>query len=52
MGGPRDLFGQNFGYPLWVVYVVWIGVVAGVYPLCWWFAEMKRRRTDWWLSYL
>jgi uncharacterized membrane protein len=52
MGGPRDLFGPDFGYPLWVVYVVWIGVVAALYPLCRWFAEMKRRRTDWWLSYL
>jgi hypothetical protein len=23
-----------------------------LYPLCRWFAEVKRRRRDWWLSYL
>jgi len=27
-------------------------VVALVYPLCRWFAALKARRTDWWLSYL
>jgi uncharacterized membrane protein len=52
MGGPRDLFPPAFGYPLWVVYVVWVGIVAAVYPLCRWFAGFKARRRDWWLSYL
>ncbi len=52
MGGPRELFPQNFGHPLWVVYVVWIGVVVGLYPICRWFAELKQRRRDWWVSYL
>jgi hypothetical protein len=52
MGGPRDLFPPDFGYPLWVVYVVWVGIVAAVYPLCRWFAGFKARRHDWWLSYL
>jgi hypothetical protein len=23
-----------------------------LYPLCRWFAAVKRRRADWWLSYL
>jgi len=52
MGGPRDLFPADFGYPLWVVYAVWIGVVALLYPLCRWFAGFKARRRDWWLSYV
>jgi uncharacterized membrane protein len=52
MGGPRELFPQDFGYPLWVAYVVWIGVVVGLYPFCRWFAELKQRRRDWWVSYL
>jgi uncharacterized membrane protein len=42
----------EYGFELWVVYLVWIGVVATMYPLCRWFGELKRRRTDWWLSYL
>jgi len=30
MGGPRDLFPPDFGYPLWVTYVVWIAVVVSI----------------------
>jgi len=26
--------------------------VAALYPLCNWFAGIKKRRSDWWLSYL
>jgi uncharacterized membrane protein len=52
VGGPTEHFPNPFGYPLWVVYLVWIGVVVGLYPLCLWFARVKDRRRDWWLSYL
>jgi len=52
MGGPVQLFPANFGYNLWVVYVVWIVVVVSLYPLCRWFARVKATRRDWWLSYL
>jgi uncharacterized membrane protein len=52
MGGPRELFPSNFGYDLWVVYVVWIAVVGALYPLCRWFAQLKQQRREWWLSYL
>jgi uncharacterized membrane protein len=52
MGGSRDLFPPDFGYPLWVVYLVWIGIVVAIYPFCRWFAGVKARRREWWLSYL
>ena len=52
MGGPRNLFPPNFGYDLWVTYVVWAAIVIGLYPACRWFARVKERRRDWWLSYL
>ena len=52
MGGPRELFPADFGYPLWVTYAVWVFVVLLLYPLCKWFAELKASRRDWWLSYL
>lgn len=42
----------GYGYPLWVVYVVWAGVVAALYLPCRWFAAYKRRHSQWWLSYL
>ena len=42
----------DFGGPLWTVYVCWIVSLLAIYPLCRWFAGVKMRRRDWWLSYL
>jgi uncharacterized membrane protein len=33
-------------------YLVWIVVVSALYWPCRWYQQFKRRRTDWWLSYL
>ena len=42
----------NLGFSLWVVYLFWLVGLLLLYPLCRWFANVKRRRKDWWLSYL
>jgi len=42
----------DWGYSLPVVYLVWALVVVTMYPLCRWFAGLKQRRSDVWLSYL
>ena len=42
----------GYGLPPPGVYAVWLLVVVSLYPLCRWFAGVKRRRSDWWLSYL
>ena len=42
----------GWGYPLPIIYLVWSFVVLAMYPLCRWFATLKRRRSDAWLSYL
>lgn len=47
---PERLQGLGFSLP-WV-YVAWIVALALLYPLCRWFAALKARRRDWWLSYL
>ncbi|HEV3467850.1 MAG TPA: heparan-alpha-glucosaminide N-acetyltransferase domain-containing protein [Pyrinomonadaceae bacterium] len=45
-------FPSDYGYNLLVVYAVWVAAVAVLYPACKWFAGVKRRRRDAWLSYL
>ena len=42
----------GIGFNLGVVYLCWIAGVLLLYPLCKWFAGVKQRRRDWWLSYL
>lgn len=52
MGGDARSFPPNFGWDLWVAYVAWALIVLSVYPLCLWFARVKERRRDRWLSYV
>jgi uncharacterized membrane protein len=40
------------GYSLAVVYLLWIGIVLALYPVCKWFSDYKRKHKKWWLSYL
>lgn len=52
MGAPPGLFPSGYGYPLWVVYAVWVAVVLMLFPLCRRWAAWKASRRHWWLSYL
>jgi uncharacterized membrane protein len=47
LGSPDD-----YGHGLPFVYLMWIITIAILYFPCRWFAAVKRRRKDWWLSYL
>ena len=41
------------GYSLWIVYLLWIAIVAVLYPLCKWYDNYKQAHKEkWWLSYL
>ena len=42
----------GWGYSLPIVYLVWAMIVCAMYPLCRWYAALKARRSDPWLSYL
>ncbi|WP_207514737.1 DUF1624 domain-containing protein [Longitalea luteola] len=54
------VFGFNFGRPksgsgldLWAIYVVWLAIVAVMYPLCKWYAGYKENnKGKKWLRYL
>jgi uncharacterized membrane protein len=58
-GGDGSFLGLDTqSFPAWYgtnlagVYLAWVIVVAILYFPCRWFARLKARRTDWWLSYL
>lgn len=43
----------GYGYSLGVVYIVWIGIVAFLYPICKRYMNYKKNnKHKWWLSYL
>ena len=42
----------GWGFSLPVIYLVWVIVVLLLYPPCRWYAALKQRRSDPWLSYL
>lgn len=44
---------RSFGFDLPIIYLVWILVVALLYPLCIWYMNFKKTHKEWWLlSYL
>ena len=43
---------EGLGLDLTGTYVAWILIMAALYLACRWYAGVKRRRRDWWLSYL
>jgi uncharacterized membrane protein len=45
-------FPSDWGVGLAGIYLVWVLAVLVLHSACEWFAEVKRRRRDWWLSYL
>ncbi len=51
-GFPFMLQPATFGYPLWVVYLIWVIVIVALYLPCKWYANYKRTHQQWWLSYL
>jgi hypothetical protein len=43
---------EGYVWSLGLLYVVWAAVIVLLYVPCRWFAGLKARRKDWWLSYL
>jgi len=43
---------DDYGHGLPFVYLMWAIVIVTLYFPCRWFAALKQRRKDWWLSYL
>lgn len=52
LADPFRLYKAGWGFNLAIVYVAWLAILIALYPASRWFAELKRRRRDWWLRYL
>ena len=52
LGTPRSEFPADYGWSLGTVYGVTAAALVVLYPVCLWFARLKRRHRDGWLSYL
>jgi uncharacterized membrane protein len=50
MSGPRPP--PDAGFTLFQTYLLWLTAIVLLYPLCRWYAGIKRTHTWWWLSYL
>jgi uncharacterized membrane protein len=50
MGNPEPPAGYIWSLPL--LYLIWAIAIVLLYFVCQWFADLKARRTDWWLKYL
>lgn len=51
-GVPFKFVVPGEGLRLWQVYLVWIGVVLLLYPLCRWYGKYKAKSKAWWVSYV
>jgi uncharacterized membrane protein len=43
---------ERYTWSLGLLYGVWAGAIVVLYFACHWFADLKARRKNWWLSYL
>ena len=50
MGNSEPPDGYTWSLPL--LYLVWAVAIVILYVVCRWFAELKAKRTDWWLKYV
>ena len=39
----------DFGFPLAVVYLIWVAVMVAMYPLSEWYRAYKKRHPEKWL---
>jgi uncharacterized membrane protein len=52
LADPFRLVKAGWGFNLAVVYAAWLAILIAIYPAARWFAQVKRQRREWWLSYL
>lgn len=49
---PLDAYPPAYGFPLWEVYLLWIGVLLLLYLPCKWYGDAKRKSNNPLMSYL
>ncbi len=44
---------KGYGFSLAITWLIWAGLVVGLYPLCKWYDSYKQKhKNQWWLSYV
>ncbi|GAB5496552.1 MAG: DUF1624 domain-containing protein [Phycisphaerales bacterium] len=43
---------ESYTPKLWLVYAAWIPIVLLLYPVCAWYARLRRRKRYWWMTYV
>ena len=51
-GSPFLFRPLHFGFGLVGVYIIWVGLILFLYPICKWFNKYKSTHSQWWLSYV
>lgn len=51
-GYPLVWQAENFGVPLWTVYLIWLSLILLLYFPCRWYMNYKKSHNNWWLSYI
>ena len=50
---PWEVGFKGYGFSLAITWLIWIGLVVALYPLCKWYDSYKQRNKGrWWLSYV
>jgi hypothetical protein len=42
----------EINFNLTEVYIAWMSVIALLYPICRWFADLKQTDSGWWWAYV
>lgn len=52
IGHSDRLVASGWGISIGWTYLVWMSIILALWPVSAWFARLRERRRNWWLSYL
>ena len=52
IGNSDRLVDSGWGIGIGWTYILWLSIILALWPVSAWFANLRQRRRDWWLSYM